>query len=98
MTTKIVNVPARSKTLIALLKKASKTNLLLRSVDGEEFLLAKVAGFQDFFVGDSDDFEEEIKATRANKKLMKFLDKRRAQVRPGQGIRIKEVRKQLGLD
>jgi hypothetical protein len=37
---------------------------------------AKHGSAQSFYVGESDDLEKEIMATRANKELMKFLDKR----------------------
>src|SRR5438034_4193316 len=71
--------------------------LLLRSESGEQFVLAKVSSVQSFYVGDSDDFDEEIKMTRANKNLMKFLDKRGEQAKKGDLIPMKEVEKRLGL-
>ena len=80
---KTVTVPARSKTLNDLLKKARHANVLLRSENGEQFVLAKVSSVQSFYVGDSDDFDEEIKLTRTNKKLMRFLDKRGEQAKKG---------------
>ena len=92
-----VTIPARSKTLNDLLRKARLANVLLRSENGEQFILAKVSSLQSFYVGDSDDFEEEIRATRANKKLMRFLDKRGAQARKEKLIPIAEVEKRLGL-
>jgi len=94
---KTVTVPARSKTLNDLLKKARNANLLLRSESGEQFVLAKVSSVQSFYVGDSDDFDEEIKMTRANKKLMRFLDKRGEQAKKGKLIPMEEVEKKLGL-
>jgi hypothetical protein len=94
---KTVTVPTQSKTLNALLKQARQTNVLLRSESGEQFVLAKVSSAQAFYVGDSDDFDEEIKLTRANKKLMKFLDQRGEQAKKGKLIPIGEVEKRLGL-
>jgi hypothetical protein len=94
---KTVRVPVRSKTLNDLLKKARGANVLLRSESGEQFVLAKVSSVQSFYVGDSDDFDEEIKMTRANKKLMKFLDKRGQQSKKGGLIPIEELEKRLGL-
>jgi hypothetical protein len=94
---KTVTVPARSKTLKDLLKKARNANVLLRSENGEQFVLAKVSSVQSFYVGDSDDFDEEIKATRANKALMKFLDKRGAEAKKGKLVPIEEAEKRLGL-
>ena len=92
-----VTVPAKSKALNDLLKKARRANVILRSESGEQFVLAKVSSVQSFYVGDSDDFDEEIKTTRANKKLMKFLDKRGAQAKKEELIPIAEVEKRLGL-
>jgi len=50
-----------------------------------------------FYVGDSDDFAEEVKATSQNKELMKFLDERTKKSKNSKRIPIAEVRKQLGL-
>jgi hypothetical protein len=94
---KTITVPARSKTLNDLLKQASQANVLLRSKNGEQYVLAKVSSVQSFYVGESDDFDEEIKMTRANKKLMKFLDQRGEQAKKGKLIPIAEVEKRLGL-
>ena len=71
--------------------------LLLRSESGEQFVLAEVSSVQSFYVGTSDDFDEEIKMTRANKNLMKFGDKRGEQPKKGELIPMKEVEKRLGL-
>ena len=92
-----VIVPRESKTLNNLLKKARNANVLLRSESGEQFVLAKVSSAQSFYVGDSDDFDEEIKMTRANKKLMKFLDQRGEQAKKGNLIPISQIEKKLGL-
>jgi hypothetical protein len=48
-------------------------------------------------VGDSDDFDEEIKMTRANKKLMQFLDERGEQAKNEKLIPLEEVEERLGL-
>ena len=92
-----ITVSAKSKSLNDLLKKARRANVILRSESGEQFVLAKVSSVQSFYVGESDDFDEEIKTTRANKKLMKFLDKRGSQAKKGRLIPIAEVEKRLGL-
>jgi hypothetical protein len=92
-----VTVPAQSKLLNDLLDKARRANVLLRSESGEQFILAKVSSAQSFFIGDSADFDEEIKATRANKKLMRFLDQRGKQAKKGKLIPMVEVEKKLGL-
>ena len=92
-----ITVSKNSKTLNDLLKKARRANVILRSESGEQFVLAKVSSAQSFYVGDSDDFEEEVKATRSNKKLMKFLDKRGAEAKRGKLIPMAEVERRLGL-
>ena len=94
---KTVRVPVRSKVLNELLKKARDANVLLRSESGEQFVLAKVSSVQSFYVGDSDDFGEEIKMTRANKNLMSFLDKRGEKAKKGGLIPMEEVERILGL-
>ncbi len=94
---KTFTIPGRSKTLNDLLKHARTTNVLLRSENGEQFVLAKVSSAQSFYVGESDDFDEEIKLTRANKKLMRFLDQRGEQSKKGKLIPMAEVEKKLGL-
>ncbi len=93
----MITVPKSSKTLNDLLKKARRANVILRSESGEHFVLAKVSSVQSFYVGESEDFDEEIKTTRANKKLMKFLDKRGASAKKRKLISMSEVEKGLGL-
>jgi hypothetical protein len=81
---KTVNIPTQAKTVTSLLKKAQRGGLILRSPDGQEFILAEI-----------DDFNREIELTRQNKALMKFLDARGKQTKT---VASDEVRKQLGLD
>lgn len=80
---KTVNISAREKTINALLKEAQKQGLILRSVDGHEFILVEI-----------DDFNREIELTRQNQELMKLLDERGKQMKT---IKALEVKKQLGL-
>jgi len=94
---KTITIPARLKTVNALLQQARNANVLLRSENGEQFVLAKVSSVRAFYVSNSDDFEEEIKLTRANKELMRFLDRRGKQATQGKLIPIAEVEKRLGL-
>ncbi|MCX7045680.1 MAG: hypothetical protein NTX50_09385 [Candidatus Sumerlaeota bacterium] len=61
---KTIAISARSNAVNQLLKQALTENLILRSCDGREFILAEV-----------DDFDREIELTRKNKKLMAFLDR-----------------------
>ena len=81
---KTVNVSTKAKTINSLLKKAQKGALILRSPEGQEFILAEI-----------DDFDREIELTRQNKALMKFLDSRGKQT---ETVKAADVKKQLGLD
>ena len=80
---KTIRVSPRSKTLNALFRQAKRDNLILRSADGLEFILAEV-----------DDFNREIELTRKNKKLMEFLEKRAKQTKT---VSAAEARIRLGL-
>ena len=80
---KTITVSVRAKTLNALLKRAQRGGLILRSPDGHEFILAEI-----------DDFNREIELTRKNKRLMKLLDERAKQTKT---IGLAEVKAQLGL-
>lgn len=92
---KTVTVSPRAKTLHSLLRKARRKGLILESPEGERFALTPIGDWVGFEVGESDDFAEEVKKTTQNKKLMKFLTKRRSH---GKRIPIEKVREQLGLD
>ena len=81
---KTVNISTQAKTITSLLKKAQKGGLILRSPEGQEFILAEI-----------DDFNREIDLTRQNKALMKFLDARGKQTKTVKAV---DVKKQLGLD
>ena len=72
---KTVNIPTQAKTITSLLKKAQRGGLILRSPEGQEFILAEI-----------DDFNREIELTRQNKALMKFLDARGKQPRPSKQL------------
>ena len=95
---KPVSVPATSKTLNSLLKKARRRNVILESADGDRFVLASLSDWQDFPVGNSQDFSVEIKRTAQNKDLAKLMSKRRAKDKAKPGISVEEVKKQLGLE
>ena len=95
---KPITVPPHSKTVNDLLKKARQRDVLLESADGEHFVLARVTDLQSFVVGDSDDFAEEVAATRHNKRLMKFLDERATESKGQKRLPIAEVRRRLGLE
>ena len=80
---KTITVSTRAKALNALLKRAQRGGLILRSPEGREFVLAEI-----------DDFNREIELTRKNKKLMKLLDERGRQTKTYTAA---EVRAKLGL-
>ena len=81
---KTVNIPTQAKTVTSLLKKAQRGGLILRSPEGQEFILAEI-----------DDFNREIELTRQNKALMKLLDARGKQTKT---FKASDIKKQLGLD
>ena len=80
---KTVTISPRAKTVTTLLQRAKRGGLILRSPDGDEFILAEI-----------DDFDREIELTRRNKELMKFLDERGKQSKT---LKASEVREQLRL-
>ena len=80
---KTIAVSKRAKGINDLLKQALRENIIVRSPDGTEFILAEI-----------DDFNREIELTRQNKKLMKFLEQRAKQTKT---IPLEEVKTQLGL-
>jgi hypothetical protein len=80
---KSISISRRAKTVTTLLKRAKRGGLILRSPDGDEFILAEI-----------DDFNREIELARQNKELMKLLDERGTQTKT---LKASEVRTQLGL-
>lgn len=92
---RVVTVPAQEKFLFDLLTKVREEGLILQTTDGQQFVLLSLAGWKGFYVGDSDDFEKEVKETAENKELMAFLAARR---RNGKRIPMTDVKKQLGLN
>jgi len=81
---KTIEVSKQSKALNALLRKARRENIILRSAQGEEFILAEV-----------DDFYSEIEMTRDNNKLMKLLETR---ARQKATVSLQEAKKLLGIE
>ena len=80
---KTIRVPKQAKTVNALLKRARQENVILRSAEGDEFLLAEL-----------DDFDREIELTRENKQLMKLLDERSKEKAT---VSLQEAKKRLGI-
>ena len=79
-----------------LLKQAQRVDLILESTDGTKYVLAKVRDSLAFYVGDEENFDSEVAATRKNKKLMEFLDERGSKARTETETSLAEVKKQLG--
>ena len=78
-----IKVSKQAKTLLALLKRARRENVILRSPEGEEFILAEM-----------DDFNREIELTRQNKQLLKRLESR---ANPKETISLEEAKRRLDL-
>ena len=80
---KTIKVSRQARTLNALLKRARRENVILRSPEGDEFILAEI-----------DDFNREIELTRQNKRLMKLLESRAKQKIT---LSLEETKERLGL-
>ncbi len=91
---KVVTVPAEQKFLFDLLMKVQEEGLILQTTAGQQFVLLSLEDWQGFEVGESDDFEQEVKATSENKDLLAFLAERRSN---GKRVPLTDVKKQLGL-
>ncbi|HKI20977.1 MAG TPA: hypothetical protein VKA15_24000 [Isosphaeraceae bacterium] len=81
---KTVDLACGTPNLPTLLDMASEDNLILRTADGREYVLAEV-----------DDFDREVALVRQNQELMEFLEQRS---RPSQTYTIEEAREILELD
>ena len=80
---KTIKVSRQAKTVNALLQRARHENVILRSAEGNEFILPEI-----------DDFNREIELTRQNKRLMKLLESR---ARQKTTISLEETKQRLGL-
>lgn len=80
---KVIELEAKRPSLGELLKLAGKTNVLLKSPEGREFMLAEV-----------DEFAREVHILRRSKSFRAFLAKRSAE--PA-NISMSEVRRRLGI-
>lgn len=91
---KVVTVPIEQKFLFDLLMEVREEGLILQTTDGQQFVLLSLEEWHGFDVGDSDDFEQEVKATSENRALMAFLVDRRGDEKR---VSMADVKKQLGL-
>ena len=80
---KTIDLSAEPRTLHELLTLASEESLVLRTPDGQEYLLAQV-----------DDLDDEIERISQNQELMEFLESRS---KSATTFTLDEVRRQLGL-
>ena len=80
---KTIKVSRQARTLNALLQRARRENVVLRSADGDEFILAEI-----------DDFNREIELTRQNKQLLKLLASR---AKKKATISLEEAKQRLDL-
>jgi hypothetical protein len=79
-----IDLSGGPRDLHELLRLAGENNLILRTADGKEFLLAEI-----------DDFEREVALVRQNPELMELLEERS---KPGPTLTLAEVRESLGLN
>jgi len=91
---RVVTIPAEQKFLSDLFRMVQEEGLILQTAHGQQFVLLSLEGWQGFDVGDSDDFEQEVKAASENKELMAFLAERQSN---GKRVPMADVKKQLGL-
>jgi len=80
---KTITISRRARSVHALLQRARRENVILRSPEGQEFILAEV-----------EDFNREIELARQNRALMKFLDSRARQT---ETVSVEEAKNLLGL-
>jgi hypothetical protein len=82
-TMKTIDLSRHGANLQDLLRLARSGNLILRTPEGKEFLLAEIS-----------DFEGEVALVRENEELMRFLQRRSRSTRK---YSVDEVREALGL-
>jgi hypothetical protein len=95
---KTVTVPTRARTLNALLKQTHRRNVVLESADGERFVLASIADWEGFDVGNSSDFAAEVRLTARNKKLAQRMADRRKEDKSHPRVSVEQVRRELGIE
>lgn len=81
---KVVNLEKSAPTVKQLISFARKQNVLLRTAEGQEFVLAEI-----------DDFAQEVSLVRRNKDLMRLLAKRSKEK---ETYSLAEVKQRLGLE
>ncbi|MGD2182756.1 hypothetical protein [Lusitaniella coriacea] len=92
---RVVTVSEEQKSLIDLLKIVKEEGVILQATDGQQFVVLPLEDWQGFDVGNSDDFEQEVKATSENKALMALLAERRSSEKR---VSMADAKEQLGLN
>jgi hypothetical protein len=78
---KTIDLSTSSPGLPQILQLASEENVILKTADGRQFVVAEI-----------DDFAEEVRLTRQNEALLRLLDERSKETAT---LSLKEVREQL---
>jgi uncharacterized protein YigA (DUF484 family) len=81
---KTITVSKRAKTLQAILAQACQENLILKTTEGREFILAEL-----------NEFDRELELTRQNPELMAVLEARAKQTHT---VSLEEAKLQLGFE
>ncbi len=84
---KTVTVTPRSKAVQAFLEQAKEQDLLVRTPDGTEFVVSAL----------DDDFAEEVRRTRRNKKLKAFLQERARKARTSELVPLSDIKRRFGI-
>lgn len=80
---KTINLPTKISTIEELLELAKKENVILKTPDGQEFILAEI-----------DEFDREVELVRYHQELMDLLDQRSGEK---ERYTLKQIREQLHL-
>ena len=80
---KRVDLTTERLTLAEILELAGEENIILRTSDGREFVVAEI-----------DDFDKEIALIREQQELMEFLEQRSQET---DTLTLQQVREKLGL-
>jgi len=83
-----IAIPSTARRLNDLFRKARRKSLILKSHEGDRFVLAPLEGWQAFEVGDD---------ITQNKELMKFLAERSRNAKKGRTYSLEEVKAELGI-
>ena len=80
---KTIELSETTGTFAEILQLANDNNIIVKTQDGRQFILAEI-----------EDFDREIELTRHNEELMRFLDERSQETTT---YSLSDVRKQLHL-